>query len=141
MTYLCPTGATQMLDDYIIEDLDPANDDNNKKKFFLRVVSVIISKSIDGCFTNSTLTALRNSKDKCRWIDSKGHILNDGLTMLFLLMDVCNPIVRVGVESLKKKIEVACLPAFNYDVSHCMDHIVTNYNLIIEQEETHDNII
>ena len=141
MTYLCPTGATQMPDDRIIEDLDPANDNDHKKKFFLRVVSIIITKSIEGHFTNSTLTALRNSKDKYQWIDSNGHVFNDGPTMLFILMGICNPTVRVGVESLKKKIEAARLPAFNHDVSRCMDYMVTNYNLIIEQEETHDNII
>ena len=101
----------------------------------------MICKSIEEHFANSILTALRNSKDKHQWINSNGQIFNDGPTMLFILMGICNPTVRVGVESLKKKIEAARLPAFNHDVSRCMDYMVTNYNLIIEQEETHDNII
>ena len=34
LTYLYPTGATQMLNNSIFEDLDPANDNAHKKKFF-----------------------------------------------------------------------------------------------------------
>ena len=74
-------------------------------------------------------------------MDSNGQIFNNRLTILFIIICICNPIVRVGVESLKKKIESARLPTFYYDVLCCMDDIVMNYNLIIKQEKTHDNII
>ena len=101
----------------------------------------MISKAIEGHFGSNALTTLRNQKEKFRWTDSRGQIFNDGPTMLKILVDICNPTVRVGVETYKKKIENTRLNQYSHNVSSCMESIVTNYNMILEQEGSHDNII
>ena len=61
--------------------------------------------------------------------------------MLKILAGICNPTAHIGVETHKKKIENTRLNQYSHNVSSCMENIVTNYNIILEQEGSHDNII
>ena len=44
MAYLCLDGITIILENHIIKDLEPSSNENDKKKFYLKIVSKIISK-------------------------------------------------------------------------------------------------
>ena len=69
-----------------------------------------------------------------------GQFFDDGPTMLKLLIDECNPSIRVGVESLKLKIESTRLQQHNNDASKCVQSIQTNCRLMLEAEGAHDNL-
>ena len=60
LTYLTDDDITDILDNKIMCDLDPENDEYDKIKFYARVQSKIISKAIKGHFRSNTLTTLRN---------------------------------------------------------------------------------
>ena len=66
LTYLSDNDVIDVLDDKIMSDLDPENDEDDKIKFYVRVQSKIISKVIKGHFGSNTLTTLRNQKEKFR---------------------------------------------------------------------------
>ena len=99
LTYLIENDVTDVPDDKIMCDLDPENDEYDQIKFYARVQSIIISKAIEGYFRSNTLTTLRNQKEKFHWTDSRGQIFNGRPTMLKILANICNPTVRVGVET------------------------------------------
>ena len=99
LTYLCDDHVIDVPDDKILSDLDAQNDEDDKTKFYARVRSKMISKAIEGHFGSNTLTTLRNQKEKFCWTDSQGQIFNDGPTRLKILVDICNPTVRVVVET------------------------------------------
>ena len=92
----------------------------------------MISKAIEEHFRSNTLTTLRNQKEKFCWTDSHGQIFSDGSAMLKILADICNPTICVGVETHKKKIENTRLNQYSYNVSSCIESIMTNYNMILE---------
>ena len=141
LTYLTANGTIDVPENMLCVALNPKTSEIDKKKFYQKVRSTMISKAIKGYFNHTTISKLENQSSKYRWIDANGQFFDDGPTMLKLLMDECNPSIRVGVESLKLKIENTRLQQHNNDVSKCMQSIQTNYRLILEAEGTHDNLI
>ena len=56
----------------IMPDLDPANDADDKKKFYLRVRSQMIAQGIEGIIDSNSWTELMNKKKYFTWHAASG---------------------------------------------------------------------
>ena len=83
MEFLTDGSSTIVPANKECDDLDPKNDEDDKKKFCKKVRSRVISKTIEGHFSAATLTKLKNNSDKFRWKETNSQFFDEGLTMLF----------------------------------------------------------
>jgi len=86
-------------------ELDPKNDNDDKVKFYKKVRSCMISKTIKGYFRTTTIIKLKNKSDKYYWKELNDQYFNEGLMILYLLMKDCNPSIHIDVESLSKTLD------------------------------------
>ena len=88
-----------------------------------------------------TLRKLSNHAENFRWTELDDQKFDEVTTIVMLTLRMCNPSVRVGVELIKNKIELARMSDFGNYVSKCIHFMIVLYDDVLEQEETHNNII
>ena len=84
---------------------------------------------------------LELKRDQYTWTDSAGDKVNDGPTMLKLIVDMVNPLTRVGIDNLMKKIEGSTLAKYNNDVDDMLESMQTTYDKIINDGYTYPHYI
>ena len=122
-------------------DLDPANDNDDKKKFYLRVRSQMIAQGVEGIIDSDSWTELMNKKRHFTWCTSTGDEFFDGAMMVKLSMDACDPETKVTIQMLRSKITGTKSAEFHHNVMKMLDHISSTMNLITELGETHDSLL
>ena len=75
------------------------------QKFYVRLRSDMIAKSIEGSITKKYPKKLRLFQGEYERSDAGGLIRNDGPTMLYPIFKIINPATRIGVSNLKDEIE------------------------------------
>ena len=65
----------------------------------------------------------------------------DGPTILWILMQTCNPSTRVGVSELKEELRSATSAKFNHDIQKLTDFMSSKYREIKDKGQTHEDII
>ena len=96
---------------YDLQEIDPANNIDHQETFFQRVRSRMIAKRIMNYLKSSDLEVLRNRQRQYTW-SGNGIDEHDGPTILWILLQTCNPSTRVGVSELKEDLRQATSAKF-----------------------------
>ena len=102
---------------FSVTALDPANDADDKTKFYSRVDSQVVAELIKNVLTNADYTKLMLKKSIFTFEDdATGIDFIDGPCLRMLLMDRVDPNIVVGIEVLCAKPESIKLHSFNNNV-------------------------
>ncbi len=105
-------------------DIDPANDNNDKKTFYSRVNSLVVATSIKNCLSVTGWDDLMQRKDSFSFLDSStGELHYDGPVMLKIILEKIDPDTLVGMETLRTKLETAKLLDFGNDVDKALTYM------------------
>jgi len=132
--------ATAVPDEQDLEVLDPAANAAHRIPFYRRVRSRMIAKRIIGYLKLSDWENLKNKRSKYTWA-GQGDEEMDGPTILWILMQTCNPSTRVGVSELKEELRRATSAKFNHDIQKLTDFMSSKYREITEKGQRHEDII
>jgi len=92
---------TPVPDTYDLEHIDPAQIPAHREIFFRRVRSRMIAKRIVAYLKTADYEVLKNKAQQFTW-SGQGEEEIDGPTILWILLQICNPSTRVGVAELKE---------------------------------------
>ena len=112
----------QVPDDYFIEAIDPSNNVSHIPAFYRRVRSRMIAKSIVGYLKVADYEVLKNKAKQFTW-SGHGDEEIDGPTILWTLLQTCNPSPRIGVAELKDDLRKATSAKFQNNVETLMDYM------------------
>ena len=90
----------QVPDDYVLEAIDPSNNVHHTLAFYIRVRSRMIAKRIIGYLKAADYEVLKNKAKQFTWLGHRDEEI-DGPTILWILLQICNPSTQVGVAELK----------------------------------------
>ena len=130
--------ATPVPDGYDLEVIDPANNPGHRPAFYRRVRSRMIAKRIVGHLKTADFENLKNHCEKYTWSNEDKEEM-DGPTMLWLLLQACNPSTRVGVSELKTDLRNATSAKFQHDVKKLTDFMSSKYREIEEKGQEHQD--
>lgn len=122
-------------------DIDPADDEEDRKVFHDRVRANMIGQRILGSLNRNSLKQLKSKKRQYQWTSSTGETFYDGPTMLQICIEIVRPSTRVGVTSLKDQIRACKLSNFGNNVHEMLNNISSLKEQIEDQGGTHDDII
>ena len=131
---------TPVPDVQTLQVLNPGTNQDHREPFFRRVRSRMIAKRIIGYLKLSDWEHLKNKASKYTW-SGQGDEEIDGPTVLWILMQKCNPSTRVGVSELKEELRSATSSKFNHDIQKLTDFMSSKYREIREKGQTHEDII
>ena len=135
------TFADNVPDTKTVETLSPETDATHRPHFYRRVKSKMIALRVKGYMTAADWENLRNDKDLFTWNKTgSGHEM-DGPTIIWKLLQTCNPSTRVGVENLKDNIRNVTSAKFNHDVQKLTDYLKKNYREIREKSMDYDDYL
>ena len=127
--------------DRIMQTLDPANNQEYRAMFYKRVRSKMISQALEGHCNQVSWNKIMNKKKYFTWYETSGEIFYDGLMICKIVMDICNPETKVGVQVLRNKIAETKSATFKHKIPDMLEHIKSTMDLIEEMGETHDNLL
>ena len=130
--------VTVVPDEYVLEELDPTNDAGHRPAFYRRVKSRMIAKRIVGHLKTADYEILKNQSEQYTWANDEKEEM-DGPTILWLLLQACNPSTRVGVSELKTDIRNANSAKFEHDVKKLTDYLSSKNREIEEKGQTHQD--
>ena len=130
--------ATLVPNGYDLQEIDPANNQDHQAIFFQRVRSRMIAKRIMNYLKSSDLEVLRNKQAMYTW-SGNGLVEHDGPTILWILLQTCNPSTRVGVAELKEHLRKATSAKFKHDVRTLTDYMCSKLQKIREKGQRHDD--
>ena len=126
---------------YKLQDLDPANSQDDKKTFYSRVDSQVVTELIKNILSDTDYCKLILKRNMFTFEDdSTGIGLIDGPYLAKLLMDRVDPNVVVGVEVLRQKLENVKLHPFKNNVDLMLMDMEENYLKILENHSTCESI-
>ena len=96
----------------LLPDLDPANNADDKRKFFMRVRSQMIVQALEGILVPESWIQLMIQKKVFIQYTSTGNEYLDGVIMVKVLIDYCNPDTKVSIHILRTKISKTKPAAF-----------------------------
>ena len=70
-----------------------------------------------------------------------GIIRIDGPKTIYLLFRSINPYTRIGFSNLKDEIKKPTLDKFSKNVKDLLDYMYSNYKIIIERVELHEDSV
>jgi len=130
--------ATVVPEEYVLEQLDPTNEAAHRPVFFRRVRSRMIAKRIVGHLKTADLEILKNQASQYTWANADKEEM-DGPTMLWLLLQSCNPSTRVGISELKTDLRNATSSKFQHNVKKLTDYLSSKYREIEERGQEHQD--
>ena len=130
--------ATLVPEGYDLEAIDQATEPTHRPAFFKRVRSRMIAKRIIVHLKTVDLEILKNQAAKYTWSNADKDEL-DGPTMLWLLLQTCNPSTRIGVSELKTDLRNATSAKFQHDVKRLTDYLSSKYREIEEKYQEHQD--
>ena len=87
---------------------------------------------------SSDLEVLRNTHRQYTW-SGNGIVEHDGPTILWILLQTCNPSTRVGVSELKEDLRQATSAKFKHDVRALTDYMSSKLRKIREKGQKHED--
>ena len=121
--------------------LDPANNGDHLRMFYRQSRSRMIAKRIQNSLTSASWKVLFSKRKHYSWRAPNGTVSYDGPTMLYLIVSSVNPSTRVGVSDLKTNLRQARLVQFKYIVPDLCDKMMADYQMILDRQKTHDDIL
>ena len=126
--------------EHTVSVLTPANTDDHKAPFYRRVKSRMIAKRILRRLKAADYKILKNRELKYKWAGN-GKVEYDGPTILWLLLQSCNPSTRVGVSELKTDLREANSAKFKHNVKDLTDYMSSKYREIQEKGQQHQDYL
>ena len=99
------------------------------------------SKSIERSITKTFIKKLRLHPGVYEWAESRGITRNYGPTIIYLLLKIINLATRIDVSNLKYEVDKATLTNFGNNVKYLLDDMSSNYSIIIDKVELHEDCI
>ena len=87
------------------------------------------------------LSKLRIHQGEYEWDDARGLIRKYGPTMLYPIFKSINPDTSIGVSNLKYEIEKSTLSKFGNNVKDLLGAISSNYSILIDKGEHHEDYV
>ena len=129
-------------DPLVSSPFDPASGDaDHLSMFYRRSRSRMIAKRLQNSLTATSWTTLFSKRKHFTWTAANGTVSYDGPTMLFIIVSGINPSTRVGVSDLKTNLRQAKLASFQYHVIDMTDKMMADYQLILEKNGRHDDMV
>ena len=132
------TLADPLPDTNTVENIDPVNNMDHRKIFYLRVRSKMIAKRLQHSIDTASWETLIQHQDDFAWRNARGNLDFDGPTMLKLMLSVINPSTRVGVKELRRKLRTTRLSQFRHNVKDMLKDMNGNYVKILGKKQKHD---
>lgn len=130
------------VDNRIVRQIDPAGNANDRPLFYRRVKSQIIAKAIENTMKPASFKTLELRKSAYQWYDqARGEMVNDGPTMLHLILSSINPSTKVGNSTLKLSLSSARLSQYNNELDKMLDAMQATYDRIIENNGSHEDFM
>ena len=98
----------------------------------------MIAKRIIGHLKTADFEILKNHSAKYTWFNDDKEEM-DGPTILWLLLQACNPSTRVGVSELKTYLRNATSAKFQHDAKKLTDYMSSKYREIEEKGQNHED--
>lgn len=124
---------------FLVQNIDPVNNMDHRKIFYLRVRSKMIAKRLQHSIDAASWETLIQHQHEFAWRNAKGNLDYDGPTMLKLMLSVINPSTRVGVKELRRKLRTTRLSQFRHNVQDMLENMNGNYVKILAKKQKHDN--
>ena len=132
------TFATLVPDSYDLQVLNPVNIQANRPAFFRRVRSRMIAKRVIGHLKTLDFEILKNNASKYTWSNDTKDEMN-GPTIIWILLQACNPSTRVCIFELKTDLRNANSAKFKHDVKKLTDYMRSKFREIEEKRQTHED--
>jgi hypothetical protein len=133
------SGPTSL---WTLREIDPATVDADKDIFYERVHATVVAQCLNNTLTSEALNNLDLKKHQFTFRDAIGNLMQDGPTMLMLLLLKADPSTSVSTENYRKANENAKLQKHGNNVSTLISFLETNHKHIIAnggsyEEETY----
>ena len=125
---------------YALQHITQGQNPDHVDTFYCRVHSRMIVKRIIGYLKTVDYEVLKNKAKLFTW---KGHGDEevDGPTILWILLQICNPSTMVGVVELKDDLRKAMSLKFQHNVKQLTDYMSSKFRNIQEKGQTHEDYI
>ena len=125
---------------FTMRNLDPGNDADENKQFFLRVHCNVVARIINNGLSVRGYFDLLLKKDKFAFYNAaNGEVEYDGPSMIFLLFQKTDSSTIVGLDSILKQIENAKLGKHANDVDVMLTSIEGLYNILRDNHRKPEN--
>ena len=126
----------------MLETIDPSNIIlPHLEVFYNRVKSRMIAKRIRGYLKKDDIEVLKTNWDTISWKGTSGIVEEDGPTMLWLILNQCNPSTRVGVSELKEDMRRATSAKHKHNVKKLTDYMGEKYREILDRNHTYEDYL
>ena len=119
--------------------LDPGNNADDKKQFYTKVHSQVVSQIIKNGLSNMGYNDLLLQAEKFSFHGTDGEVEYDGSTMLFLIFQKINPITVVGLDAVLTKLERAKLGDHSNDVDTMLQMMENLHKTLKENRRPPEN--
>lgn len=118
------------------KNLDPANNEDDKKQFFKKVCSNVVAKIVENGLSRSGYADLMLQKNSFLFKnETTKEIELDGPTMIYLCFTAVDPDTVVGLNAIEEKLKNAKLEDFGNNVSKMLTNMETNYKILKDNGE------
>ena len=138
--YFFTTYQDPVLLGYNLQIIDPGQHVDHVQTFYRCVTSRMIARRIIGYSKAIDYEVLKNKSSIFTW-SGQGDEEVDGLTFLWILLQMCNPFTRVGVAELKDDLRKATSAKFQHNMKTLMDYMSLKYRNIQEKGQTHEDYV
>ena len=120
--------------------ISPRTNEEHVPVFYRRVKSRMIAKRVLGYLKMYDFETLKNKADMYTWTSPELDEF-DGPTIIWILLQECNPSTRVGVSELKEDLRKATSSKFQHNVRKLTDYMGSKFREITERGQTHEDYI
>jgi len=99
----------------------------------------MIAKRIIAHLKTADLEILKNQASKYTWANTNKEEMGDGPTMLWLLLQSCNPSTRVGISELRTDLRNASSSKFQHNVKKLTTYMSSKYRKIEVRDQEHQD--
>ena len=124
---------------FTMRALDPGNNEDDKKQFYTKVHSQVVSQIIKNGLSNMGYNDLLLQADKFAFHGADGEVKYDGATMLFLIFQKIDPSTVVGLDAVLTKLERAKLGDHSNDVDTMLQMMENHYRTLKENGRAPEN--
>ena len=124
---------------FTMRALDPGNNADDKKQFYTKVHSQVVSQIIKNGLSNMGYNDLLLQADKFSFHGPDGEVEYDGATMMFLIFQKIDPSTVVGLDAVLNKLERGKLGDHSNDVDVMLQMMENHYRTLKENGRAPEN--
>ena len=101
----------------------------------------MIAKRVRGYRKKDDIEVLKTNRDTISWKGTNGIVEEDGLTILWLFLNQCNPSTRVGVSELQEDLRRTTSAKHKHNMKKLTDYMGKKYREILDRNHTHEDYL